>query len=75
MTCARRARELGLAGSVSNLADGSVLVVFQGQPAAVAAGVEWCRLGPPMAVVTSVEVIEETPQEEPRPVGDFRIIG
>jgi acylphosphatase len=60
VTCARRARELGLAGSVSNLADGSVQAVFEGDSSAVEAAVEWCRRGPPMAEVTLVEVVEES---------------
>ena len=60
-TCARRARDLGLAGWVSNLADGALLAVFEGESSAVAQAVDWCRRGPPMAVVTAVEVIDETP--------------
>jgi acylphosphatase len=62
VTCARRARELGLAGSVSNLADGSVQAVFEGDGSAVEAAVEWCRRGPPMAEVTLIEVVEESIQ-------------
>ncbi len=47
-------RALGVTGWVRNLPDGSVEAVFEGEPAAVAAAVEWCRGGPPHAVVESV---------------------
>lgn len=58
-SCARRAQELGLAGQVRNLPDGSVEVVAEGAPQAVEALVEWCRFGPPMAVVKSVDEQDE----------------
>ena len=54
-----RAREIGLYGWVKNRADGRVEAVFQGPPDAVAEMVAWCHQGPPIAVVTSVEVDEE----------------
>jgi acylphosphatase len=59
--CARRARALGLGGFVRNMPDGRVEVVFEGNPDDVDAMVDWCRRGPPMAVVESVEVTEEEP--------------
>jgi acylphosphatase len=58
-TCAREARARGLAGWVRNLPDGRVEAVFEGDPAAIAAMVAWCRGGPPHARVTSVEDLEE----------------
>ncbi|MGO9341696.1 MAG: acylphosphatase [Acidimicrobiales bacterium] len=61
VSCARRARAAGLAGWVRNLADGSVEVVLQGPPDAVSEIEKWCRRGPQMAVVTSVEATEEPP--------------
>jgi acylphosphatase len=57
--CARRAHELGLTGHVRNLPDGRVEVVAEGDEGAVAALVEWCRLGPPMASVDDVEARDE----------------
>lgn len=71
VTCAERARELGLGGSVRNLPDGSVEAVFEGQEDAVDAMVGWCRTGPPLARVDRVEVVPE------EPVGDvgFRVTG
>lgn len=70
-TCAERARELGLGGSVRNLPDGSVEAVFEGPEDAVDAMVGWCRTGPPLARVDRVEVVSE------EPVGDvgFRVTG
>lgn len=60
------ADRLGLAGWVRNLPDGRVEVVAQGPPEKVQALVEWCRRGPPLARVTSVEV------EDLEPAGDLR---
>jgi acylphosphatase len=50
-----------LGGFVRNTPDGRVEVVFEGNPDDVDAMVDWCRRGPPMAVVESVEVREEEP--------------
>jgi len=61
VTCARRARAAGLAGWVRNLHDGRVEIVLQGSPDAVAEVERWCSHGPQMAVVTSVDGIDETP--------------
>lgn len=58
-TCARRARALGLGGSVRNMPDGSVEAVFEGPSADVEAMVAWCRSGPELARVDEVEVHEE----------------
>lgn len=53
------ALRLGVCGWVRNLADGRVEAVFEGDAAAVAAAVEWCRSGPPRALVTSLESFAE----------------
>jgi acylphosphatase len=63
-TCRRTALELGVAGSVRNLADGRVEAVFEGPEEAVFAMVSWCRTGPPRARVDDVEVLREEPQGE-----------
>ena len=59
------AREAGLAGWVRNLPDGRVEAVFEGPRPAVQALLDWCRHGPPTAVVEDVEVRWEPPQDEP----------
>jgi acylphosphatase len=58
-TCARRARTLGLGGSVRNMPDGRVEAVFEGPSEDVEAMVAWCRTGPEHARVDEVEVSEE----------------
>ncbi len=45
-------------GFARNLADGSVEVFAQGEPAAVRAMSEWLKLGPPQARVDAVEDLE-----------------
>lgn len=57
-SCRSEARTRGVAGWVSNEADGSVAAYFEGEPAAVQAMVDWCRSGPPSARVSGVEVTE-----------------
>jgi len=58
----RMAAELGLAGWVRNLADGSVEAVFEGPAEKVARAVDWARKGPERAVVTSFHESSETPE-------------
>lgn len=60
-TCRRQAEAAGVAGEVRNLPDGRVEAAFEGPGEVVERMVAWCRTGPPAAVVTSVEVREETP--------------
>jgi acylphosphatase len=70
-TCARLAREKGLAGSVRNRPDGGVEAVFEGPPDAVEDMVAWCRQGPELARVDHVELRDE----EPRGEAGFRVTG
>ena len=55
----RRALEFGVNGWVKNLPDGSVAGVFEGDENAVNALVDWCRQGPPAAVVERLELRQE----------------
>jgi acylphosphatase len=61
-TTRRRAESAGVAGWVSNRADGAVEAVFEGDADAVQELVDFCRRGPSRAEVASVEVTEESPE-------------
>lgn len=52
----RKADELGIDAEPANLDDGAVRIAVSGADAAVQRFIEWCRSGPPDAVVTSVTV-------------------
>lgn len=51
-----KALELGLSGTVKNQSDGSVLIQASGPSQQLNQFIAWCRQGPAMAEVTSVEV-------------------
>lgn len=53
-SASRAARDLGLAGWVQNVADGSVEALLVGEDDAVEKMLAWCWEGPPSAHVTSV---------------------
>jgi protein-L-isoaspartate(D-aspartate) O-methyltransferase len=55
------AERLGLRGWVRNASDGSVALHVQGDPDVVDAMLTWCRLGPPAARVSRVEVADTEP--------------
>ncbi|MBX3239340.1 MAG: acylphosphatase [Chitinophagaceae bacterium] len=55
-----QAEKLGVRGTAQNLRDGSVEIFAEGEAPAVQALIDWCRTGPPRAVVEKV-VIEEKP--------------
>jgi acylphosphatase len=57
----REASRVGVDGWVTNLADGRVEAVFEGDRASVDAMVEWCRSGPETARVEATEVHREDP--------------
>lgn len=59
------AKRLRLRGYVRNLPDGRVEAVFEGDEEKVRKAIEWCRRGPPLAIVEKVEVEWEEPK------GDF----
>ena len=56
------ASALGVDGWVRNLPDGSVEAVFEGEPKAVEATVDWTRRGPRGARVDAFDVTEERPE-------------
>ena len=59
-SCRREAVAAGVSGWVRNMSDGRrVEAVLQGEEPAVARVVDWCRVGPPRAAVTGVEVVDE----------------
>ena len=58
-----RARELGLAGWVQNLADGRVEVWVEGPETSVEEMVDWLRIGPPSARVSELEAREVQPAQ------------
>ncbi len=53
--CAK-AKELKLHGFVQNCSDGAVELVAEGEISQLQELVEWCRKGPPHAVVTNVKI-------------------
>jgi acylphosphatase len=64
------AMSLNLTGWVRNLYDGSVEGLFEGDDTNVQSMLEWCKKGPPHAVVRHVDASEEPYTGEFR---DFRI--
>lgn len=53
-----KAQELGLTGQVNNLHDGSVHILVTGTTELLKLFTEWCKKGPPRAVVAGVEILE-----------------
>jgi len=51
--------KLGLTGWVKNCTDGRVEAVFEGETDKIEQIVEWCKKGPPGAVVRNVETVWE----------------
>lgn len=58
----REAERRGVSGWATNRSDGAVEAVFEGDPEAVEAMVEFIRRGPGHAEVSDVEVREEDPE-------------
>jgi acylphosphatase len=61
-SCRREAESRGVAGWVANRDDGTVEAVFEGDPEAVRAIVEFCARGPRGAEVSSVDEDREEPE-------------
>ena len=51
--------KLGLTGWVMNCSDGRVEAVFEGEIDKIEQIIEWCKKGPPGAVVSNVETVLE----------------
>jgi len=51
--------KLGLTGWVKNCSDGRVEAVFEGEIDKIEQIIEWCKKGPPGAVVSNVETAWE----------------
>lgn len=63
-SCRREAGARRVSGWVTNREDGALEAVFEGEPAAVQALVDWTRQGPARARVIKLDVIEEEPRGE-----------
>jgi acylphosphatase len=61
-SCRREAQTRSVAGWVANRSDGTVEAVFEGREPDVAEVVAWCRIGPPRADVTGVDLTQEQPE-------------
>ena len=61
-TTREEAQRRGVAGWARNTHEGTVEAVFEGDPDAVEALVEFCRSGPGSADVERVDVDEEEPE-------------
>jgi len=61
-TVRRQAQQRGVSGWVRNNRDGTVEAVFEGEPDAVDALVDFCRRGPRGAAVEHVDVHDEEPE-------------
>ena len=66
----REAESKSVAGWVRNRDDGTVEAVFEGDPGAVEALVDFTRSGPSRADVQRVDVFDE---EEPEGLADFSV--
>ena len=53
-----KATELGVSGNVRNQPDGSVAIIASGLTNQLDQFIDWCRQGPPRALVKNVEVTE-----------------
>jgi len=60
-SCAQEARAHHLGGWVRNLPDGRVEAWIEGPRPDVDEVLSWCRVGPPAARVTGVEVVDVAP--------------
>ncbi len=62
----RKVHELGLAGWVKNMPDGTVETVAEGEEETLNQYIQWCKKGPPSARV------EEVREKWEEPTGEFQ---
>jgi acylphosphatase len=55
----KEAQKRSIVGWIRNLPDGCVEAVFEGEKEKVGAMIDVCRVGPPRAIVTSIDVTWE----------------
>jgi len=60
----QEAIKLGVNGWVRNLSDGRVEAVIEGDEKALEKLISWCHVGPPKAVVSKIDIIEEPAASE-----------
>lgn len=53
-----KARTIGITGTVENLSNGEVKIIATGTKEQLETLIQWCRQGPPKAIVTTVEITE-----------------
>ncbi len=58
METRRAAERFGVNGWVRNRPDGTVEAVFEGDSEKVDQAVDWCKNGPPMALVSDIKIDE-----------------
>lgn len=61
-TTKAKAGELGIKGIVRNLPDGSVYIEAEGDSETLLEFQSWCKMGPPRAQVTRVDITEGDPK-------------
>ena len=61
-TCRDEAVARGVSGYASNLPDGRVEAIFEGDEGPVQSMIDWCHRGSDYADVRSVEVVDEEPE-------------
>lgn len=60
----KEAIKLGVKGWVKNLSDGRVEAVIEGDEKVLKELIRWCHIGPPGAIVTKIDIIEEPASSE-----------
>ena len=53
---AKKASEIGVTGWIRNLRDGSVEAIFEGNKKALEEIIDFCKIGPPGALVKNIEL-------------------
>lgn len=53
-----KATTIGITGTVENLSNGEVKIIATGTKEQIETLIQWCRQGPPKAIVTTVEIAE-----------------